>query len=317
MSELENTLWVEKYRPKKIKDCILPEDLKKNLEAIVARGDIPHLMLCGTPGTGKTTAAIAMCEEIGLEYMIINGSEESGIDVLRTKIKNYASSLSLGGTKKVVIIDEADYLNAQSTQPALRRALEEFHTNCRFIFTCNYKDRIIAPLHSRCQVFEFRPTTKEDKVLLVGKIYKRLMSILEAENVEYVKEAVLQLAKDRFPDFRKTIIDLQKFSNAYGKIDQGVLAHKTANLNLPALIEALKKKEYLKMRQWAIDNMDQEPAKIYSTIYAGIWTHMEQSSIPLCVVILADYMDKATRSLDQEITLMGFLTAVMSDCKWL
>lgn len=306
-------LWVEKYRPQSIDDCILPETLKQNFKQFIASGELPTFLFCGGAGVGKTTVAKALCNEIDAEYMFINGSEESGIDVLRTKIKNFASSISLEGRTKIVILDEADYLNANSTQPALRAFIEEFSNNCRFIFTCNYKHRIIEPLHSRCAVVDFKIENK-DKPKIAAQIFKRVCGILKTEGVEYDDKVVAELVNKHFPDFRRMINELQRYSVS-GKIDTGILV----NLNdesFTDLVANLKARNYNEVRKWVGKNTDVDSGDIFRNLYDTASEKMEPVSIPNLVLILADYQHKAAFVADHEINTMAALTEVMAQCKF-
>ena len=234
---MEHLLWTEKYRPQSIEDCILPERLKKPFQEYVNQNNIPNLILSGGPGVGKTTVAKAMCNQIGCDFMVINGSDESGIDIFRTKIKNYASSMSLAGGRKVIIIDEADYMNPNSTQPALRNAIEEFAGNCSFIFTCNYKNRIIEPLHSRCAVIDFALKNGE-KAKMASAFFKRVQSILQSESVEFDDAVIAELVKKHFPDFRRILNELQRYSQ-FGKIDTGILSQ-IADVSITEIVKNIK-----------------------------------------------------------------------------
>jgi DNA polymerase III delta prime subunit len=286
---VQEFLWVEKYRPKKVEDCILPNSLKQIFQKTLEVGELQNMMFTGTAGTGKTTVARALCNELDLDYIIINGSEESGIDTLRNKIKQFASSVSLSGGYKVVILDEADYLNPQSTQPALRGFIEEFSANCRFILTCNFKNRIIEPLHSRCSVIEFA-IAKKEKEALAGQFMQMVQQILRVESINSDPEVIAELIIKYFPDFRRTINELQRYSN-FGKIDSGILVSAT-DVSLDNLMSSLKLKDFRKMRQWVADNIDIEPASMFRKIYDNMNEFVEPASIPQLVLILADYQYK-------------------------
>ena len=306
-------LWVEKYRPHTIADCILPEEYKSTFQSYVDRKEIPHLLLCGGPGTGKTTVARALCDEIGCDYLMINGSDESGIDTFRTKIKHYASAMSLGGGKKVIIIDEADYLNPSSTQPAMRAAMEEFAHNCTFIMTCNFKNRIIEPLHSRCAVIEFK-LRKEDKPKMAASFMKRASEILANEKIPFDKAVLVEVVKKHFPDYRRILNELQRYSVS-GKIDAGILSS-IADISLNDLITALKDQNFGAMRKWVADFGGDDPAKIYRKIYDSLYDVMDKSTIPNAVLILAKYQYQAAFVADQELNLTACLTEMMVECKF-
>ena len=306
-------LWVEEYRPKTIDDCILPQSLKTLFQSFIEKGEISNLLFSGTPGVGKTTVAKALCEQMNCDWIMINGSEEGGIDVLRTKIKNFASTVSLSGGKKVVILDEADYLNPQSTQPALRGFVEEFHKNCRFILTCNFKNRIIEPLHSRFSNIEFRISPK-DKGKLATKLFERVSYILKEQNIEYEEAVVAELIKKHFPDFRKLINELQRYSVS-GTIDAGILVN-VSDENLKTLVAHLKTKEFSNMRKWVVNNLDNDPVKIFRKIYDSMYTTLQPETIPHAVLIIADYQYKSAFVADQEINLVACLTELMSQVKF-
>jgi DNA polymerase III delta prime subunit len=310
---MEHLLWTEKYRPKTIEDCILPERLKKPFQEYVNQQNIPNLLLSGGAGVGKTTVAKALCNEIGCDYMVINGSDESGIDVFRTKIKNYASSMSLSGGRKVIIIDEADYLNPNSTQPALRNAIEEFASNCSFIFTCNYKNRIIEPLHSRCAVVEFNLKNGE-KAKMASLFFHRIQSILQSEKVEYDDKVLAELIKKHFPDFRRIINELQRYSQ-FGKIDTGILSQ-IGDVTLTEIVGYLKSKDFSGVRKWVASH-DVDPATMYRKIYDSLGEILKPQSVPQAVIILADYQYKAAFVADQEINTLAMLTELMVDCEFL
>ena len=305
-------LWVEKYRPSKIDECILPKNLKETFKQFVQSGELPNFLFCGTAGVGKTTVAKALCNEIGAEYLLINGSEESGIDVLRTKIKSFASTVSLTDAKKVVILDEADYLNPNSTQPALRGFIEEFSNNCRFIFTCNFKNRIIEPLHSRCSVIDFKIENAE-KAEIAGAFFKRTIGILKAENIEADQKVVAELVTKHFPDWRRVLNELQRYSVS-GKIDSGILVNMTED-SFKDLVKNLKEKNFTEVRKWVAKNGDSETINIFRQLYDTASVNMEAASIPQLVLILADYQYKAAFVADHELNLMAALTEVMAQCK--
>ena len=306
-------LWVEQYRPKTIDDCILPDSLKSLFLAFIKKGEISNMLFSGTAGIGKTTVAKALCEQMNCDWIMINGSEEGGIDVLRNKIKNFASTVSLSGGKKVVILDEADYLNPQSTQPALRGFVEEFHKNCRFILTCNFKNRIIEPLHSRFSNIEFKVNPK-DKPKLASKLFERAVYILKEQNVSYEDKVLLELITKHFPDFRKLINELQRYSVS-GSIDAGILVN-VSDENLKTLVTHLKGKAFSDMRKWVVNNLDNDPVKIFRKIYDTLYTNLEPSTIPHAVLIIADYQYKSAFVADQEINLVACLTELMSQVKF-
>ena len=306
-------LWVEEYRPKTIDDCILPQSLKTLFQSFIKKGEVSNLLFSGTPGVGKTTVAKALCEEMNCDWIMINGSEEGGIDVLRNKIKNFASTVSLSGGKKVVILDEADYLNPQSTQPALRGFVEEFHKNCRFILTCNFKNRIIEPLHSRFSNIEFRINPK-DKGKLATKLFERVTYILKEQNIEYEESVVAELIKKHFPDFRKLINELQRYSVS-GKIDAGILVN-ISDENLKTLLSHLKGKDFTEMRKWVVQNLDNDPVKIFRKVYEKMYEYMKPESIPSAVIVLGEYQYKSAFVADQEINLLACLTEIMAQCQF-
>lgn len=306
-------LWTEKYRPKTIDECVLPESLKNTFKEFIASGELPNFLLCGTAGVGKTTVAKALCNEIGAEYLFINGSEESGIDVLRHKIKNFASSVSLTNAKKVVILDEADYLNANSTQPALRGFIEEFSNNCRFIFTCNFKNRIIEPLHSRCAVVEFKIENSE-KPKIAGDFFKRIKTILQTEGIESDLKVVAELIAKYFPDYRRILNELQRYSVS-GTIDSGILVN-LGDESYVELIKNLKAKNFTEVRKWVGKNSDIESTELFRNLYDKAADILEQTAIPELVLILADYQYKAAFVADREINTMAALTEIMARLKF-
>jgi len=313
---MSDFLWVEKYRPKKIQDCILSEDLKQTFIEFVKKKEIPNLLLSGTQGTGKTTVARALCEELGVDYIIINGSDEGRqIDTLRNKIKNFASTISLTkeANHKVVIIDEADYMNAESVQPALRNFIETFFNNCRFIFTCNYKNKIIPALHSRCTVIDFKIVNGQ-KVKTANQFLIRLSNILKEENIEFDKKVLAELIQKHYPDFRRTINELQRYS-VRGKIDSGILFN-LSEANSKELMKCLKDKNFNDMRKWVVQNIDKDGSKLFTEIYDNLYTVLESKSIPQAILIIAGYQYKAAFVADQEINMVACLTEIMAQCKF-
>jgi DNA polymerase III delta prime subunit len=306
-------LWVEKYRPQKIDDCVLPESLKDTFKQYIAHGELPHFLLSGTAGVGKTTVAKALCNEIGAEYIMINGSEESGIDTLRTKIKGFASTVSLTDSPKIVIIDEADYLQANSTQPALRSFIEEFSANCRFIFTCNFKNRILEAIHSRCACIDFKIDNK-DKQVLLGLFFKRASQILKQENVDFDQKVVAELITKHFPDYRRVLNELQRYSVS-GKIDSGILVNMSQE-SFKDLIKMMKEKDFTNVRKWVGKNSDSDTVALFRELYDNSVTYMAPESIPQLVLILADYQYKAAFVADHELNIMAALTEVMANVKF-
>lgn len=309
----ENPLWVERYRPRTVAEAILPSELKKTFQQFVDQKNVPNLLLTGGPGVGKTTIARAMLEELGCDYIVINGSMNGNIDTLRNEIKDFASSMSFSGGRKYVIIDEADYLNAQSTQPALRNFMEEFSSNCGFILTCNFKNRIIEPLHSRCSVIEFK-ISKADKPVLAMEFMKRLENILNKEGVPYEKPAIAEMIMKHFPDWRRVLNECQRYS-ATGKIDAGILTSFTDD-NFKTLIGYLKTKNFTEMRKWVVENSDIDPNVIMRKLYDTANEHLATSSIPPIVLLLADYGYKSSFVVDQEINLVACLTEIMVEAVW-
>lgn len=309
----EQFLWVEKYRPKTIEDCILPDSLKSTFQDFVNKKEIPTLLLSGTAGVGKTTVAKALCEEIGCDYLVVNGSDEGRlIETFRTTIKNYASTMSFSGGRKVVIIDEADYMNAESVQPAMRNFIEEFASNCSFIFTCNFKNRIIEPLHSRATCIDFK--LNGSKAKMASAFFKRVEWILGQENVTYDKEVVAAVITKHFPDNRRILNELQRYASS-GTIDKGILAA-VADVQLGDLTKALKAKDFASARKWVSMNLDNDPARIYRKFYDGFYELLQPQSVPQLVLHLAKYQYQAAFVPDHEINMIACLTEIMVDCEF-
>jgi len=306
-------LWVEKYRPVTVEETILPQELKATFQEFVNQGQIPNLLLTGRAGIGKTTVAKAMCEQLGCDYLVINGSMNGNIDTLRNEIKQFASSISFSGGRKYVILDEADYLNPQSTQPALRNFMEEFSKNCGFILTCNFRNRIIDPLVSRCSVVEFGISKKESPQV-ASLFFSRIVDILNKEKVQYSKNTVAALVTKYFPDFRRALNELQRYS-ATGSIDAGILTN-TSNESFKDLIVLLKEKNFSGVRKWAGENTDIEDIVLFRKFYDLASEHLKPSAIPQLVLIIADYQYKSAFVADREINTVAFLTEVMVECEF-
>jgi len=309
----EEFLWVQKYRPKTIADTILSSELKQTFQQFVNQENIPNLLLTGSAGIGKTTVAKALCEQLNADYIVINGSMNGNIDTLRTEIMQFASSVSFTGGRKYVILDEADYLNPQSTQPALRNFMEEFSKNCGFILTCNFKNRVIEPLHSRCTVIDFK-TKGKDKAKLAAKFFKRLCDILTNENVEFEDKVVAELVNLHFPDWRRVINECQRYAST-GRIDSGILA----NLNQESfkqLITHMKAKEYQSVRKWVGENSDMDASQFFRAFYDTAWEEVSDNSVPGVVITLGEYQYKHSFAADPEINIMAFLTAIMFEVTW-
>jgi DNA polymerase III delta prime subunit len=304
-------LFVEKYRPKIIEDCILPKSLKNTFQSIVDKGELVNMMFTGSAGVGKTTVARALCNELGLDYMMINGSEDGNIDTLRGKIKQFASTVSLQGGQKVVILDEADYLNPQSTQPALRGFIEEFSSNCRFILTCNFKNRIIDPLHSRCSIYEFNIGNKSK---MAGHFMQRLQFILDSENITYENQVLAELIMKYIPDWRRVLNECQRYGMS-GHIDTGILVTLSES-SIKGLMEDLKSKNFKSMRKWVTDNMDVESTKLFRMVYDNMVEYVTPNSIPQLVLILADYSYKDSFVADHELNVVACMTEIMSQIKF-
>jgi len=306
-------LWVEKYRPKTIEDTILPKELKETFSKIIESGEVPNMLFTGTAGLGKTTVARALCNQLGLDYILINGSEEGNIDTLRNKVKSFASTVSLQGGYKVIILDEADYLNPQSTQPALRGFIEEFSNNCRFILTCNFKNRIIEPLHSRYSTYEFN-TSKKNVAVLASQFMKRVETILATEGITFNQKVVAELIMKHLPDWRRVLNELQRYSVS-GTIDAGILVNLSDD-NVQSLIGFLKQKDFKQMRQWVVNNIDTEPQAIFRKIYDNIQSSAKPQSIPQAILILADYQYKNAFVADHELNVVACMIELMANVEW-
>ena len=311
---MNDILWVEKYRPKLVDQCVLPNNTQKVFSEIVEKGEIPNLLLTGSPGIGKTTIAKALCNQLECDWLMINGSDEGRmIDTLRTTITNFASTVSLSGGKKVLIIDEADYMNPESVQPAMRGSIEQFAQNCRFIFTCNFKNRIIPALHSRCSVVDFK-IKKDDKPLLAQKFLKITSDILDKESVKYKPDVIAQLIMKHFPDFRRVLNELQKHAVG-GTIDEDILTQASEE-NLKELFVALKKKDFNTMRKWVAENIDNDHVRLYRQIYDSLYSKFAKPSIPQAVLTIAEYSYKAAFVADQEVNMVACLTELMMECEF-
>ncbi len=309
----EDFLWTEKFRPKTIEQCILPVELKQTFQQFVNDRNIPNLLLTGKPGVGKTTVARAMLEQLECDYIIINGSLYGNIDTLRNDIMTFASTVSFSGGRKYVIIDEADFLNPNSTQPALRNFMEEFSRNCGFILTCNFKNRILEPIHSRCSVVDFNIPTSE-RPRLAAQFFKRAMSILEEQNIEYDQKAVAEVVQQYFPDWRRVLNELQRYS-ATGKIDSGIL-NSMSDETMKSLVNSMKNRKYSEVRLWVAEHLDIDPNTLFRKFYDYSNELFEKDSIPQLVVLLADYSYKQGFVADQEINTVACLTEIMVDCKF-
>lgn len=310
---LDEFLWVEKYRPQTIEDTILPAELKATFQQFVDQGNIPNLLLAGSAGCGKTTVARAMLEQLGCDYIVINGSMNGNIDTLRNDIMQFASSVSFTGGRKYVILDEADYLNANSTQPALRNFMEEFSKNCGFILTCNFKNRVIEPLQSRCSVIEFK-IKKNDLPALASQMMRRLCNILDTEGVVYDKPVIAELIKKHYPDWRRAINELQRYS-ATGRIDSGLLAN-VQETTMRQLVGFLKDKDFTSTRKWVAENIDSDANAVFRMLYDMSSQFVTKNSIPTLVLILSKYQYQAAFAADHEINLMACLTEMMIELEY-
>jgi len=308
-------LWVEKYRPKLTDDCILPQTIKDVFKGFVTQGELPNLLLTGTAGVGKTTIAKALCDQIGASYIMINGSDEGRfLDTVRNRVRQFATTVSLtsGASHKVVIIDEADN-TTNDVQLSLRTAVEEFHSNCRFIFTCNFSNKIIEPLHSRCTVVDFR--IKPDQAMkLQGQFFDRLKTILTKENVTFEDKVLAKLVRRYYPDWRRLINECQRYS-ASGSIDSAILVD-VADVNLDSLLSSLKKKEFTNVKNWVVQHMDNDPSMVMRKVYDNIYSVMKPASIPEAVLIIAKYMRDIAVVPDQEINMLACLTEIMMSCEF-
>jgi len=310
----DDFLWVEKYRPQTVKDCILPSDLEETFSEYVDAGKVPNLILAGSPGTGKTTTAKALCIETNTDYLMVNGSDEGrNIDTVRTTMNQFCSSVSMSGNRKAIIMDEGDYMNPDSVQPALRGFIEKFGNNVSFIFTCNYPNRIIDPIHSRCAVFNFSIPANE-KPKIAERQMKRLQYILTEESVDYDQKVLVEMIMKHFPDFRRVINEVQRYSSS-GCIDSGILSN-ISEINLKELVSALKGKKFSEVRKWTNQNIDQDAGRMYRKLYDNLSSHLKPQSLPQAVLIIADYQYKSAFVADQEINLVACLTEIMVECEF-
>ena len=310
----DDFLWVEKYRPHKISDCVLPSDLQEPFSDFVDQGKVPNLILTGGPGTGKTTAAKALCDETKTDFLMVNGSDEGrSIDIVRTTLNQFCSSVSMTGNRKAIIMDEAEYMNADSVQPALRGFIEKFGNNVSFLFTCNYPNRIIDPIHSRCAVFDFSIPLNE-KPKLAERYLFLCEEILGKEGIEFDRKVLIQLIMKHFPDFRRVLNELQRYSSS-GRIDTGILTS-LEEVNVGELVSSLKGKKFSEVRKWTNSNMDTDTARIFRKLYDSLSSHLKPQSVPQAVLIIADYQYKSAFVVDQEINLVACLTEIMVECEF-
>jgi len=310
----KDILWVEQYRPSTIDDLVLPENIKGTFREIISQDKIPNLILSGSAGVGKTSAAMVLCKALNCDYIIVNGSDEGRlIETLRNKLTQYCSSVSMSGGRKVVIMDEADYMTPDSVQPAMRGFMEKFSSNCSFIFTCNFKNRIIEPIHSRCAVIDYR-ITDTDKQKLAAEFMNRCITILTDNNIEYDGNVVAELIMKHLPDFRRVLNELQRYSVS-GNIDSGILLN-ISDANMKELIECLKSKNFKGVRTWVVDNIDNDPQKIFRKIYDHLYTSADPNTIPQIILHIAEYQYKSAFVADQEINLMACLVEIMTNAKF-